>query len=60
MDGPRYLGRDQDGKQQFWWVGRFATKRERDDAVAKARTERPWETAPRPARRPATSGPTGS
>jgi integrase len=38
-----YLGRDEQGKQQFWWVGRFATKRERDDAVAAARTERPWE-----------------
>jgi integrase len=41
-----YLGRDEDGQQQFYWVGRFPTKRERDDAVAKARTDRPWETAP--------------
>jgi integrase len=41
--GRVYLGRDELGQQQFHWVGRFATKRERDDAVAKARTERPWE-----------------
>jgi hypothetical protein len=46
--GRVYLGRDQDGKQQFWWVGRFGTRPERDDAVAKTRTERPWETAPAP------------
>jgi integrase len=43
-----YLGRDENDRQQFWWVGRFATRRERDDAVAQARTERPWETAPAP------------
>lgn len=41
--GRIFLGRDESGKQQFYWVGRFATKRERDSAVAKARTERPWE-----------------
>lgn len=46
--GRVYLGRDESGQQQFWWVGRFATKRERDDAVARARTERPWDTAPAP------------
>jgi hypothetical protein len=46
--GRVYLGRDDSGRQQFWWVGRFATKRERDDAVARARTQRPWETAPAP------------
>ena len=46
--GRVYLGRDENGQQQFWWVGRFATKRERDDAVAKARTEKPWKTAPGP------------
>jgi integrase len=40
-----YLGRDRDGRQQFYWVGRFQTKRERDDAVARARTDRPWEAA---------------
>ncbi len=44
-EGRVFLGRDQDGQQQFWWVGRFTTKRERDDAVARARTEKPWETA---------------
>ena len=39
----RSAGWDANGKQITHWVGRFATKRERDDAVAKARTERPWE-----------------
>ena len=38
-----FLGRDPDGKQQFHWVGRYSTKRERDDAVARAKAERPWE-----------------
>ena len=38
-----YLGRDDNGRQRFWWVGRFATRRERDEEVAKARTERRWE-----------------
>jgi integrase len=37
--GRIYLGRDQDGKQQFEWVGRFRTRRERDAAVAQRRTE---------------------
>jgi integrase len=46
--GRVYLGRDENGRQQYWWVGRFETKRERDDAVARARTERPWEIAPGP------------
>lgn len=40
------LGRDAGGKQQLWWVGRFDTKRERDDAVARARIERPWAVRP--------------
>lgn len=44
--GRIFLGRDENGKQTFYWVGRFATKRERDDAVAKARTERPWDVKP--------------
>lgn len=43
------LGRDAGGKQITYWVGRFDTKRERDDAVALARIERPWELALRPA-----------
>lgn len=37
--GRIYLGRDGDGKQQFEWVGRYTTRRERDDAVAQRRTE---------------------
>lgn len=37
--GRIYLGRDQDGKQQFEWVGRFRTRRERDDAVAARRLQ---------------------
>lgn len=37
--GRIYLGRDENGKQLFEWVGRFATRRERDDAVAQRRTE---------------------
>ena len=41
--GRVFIGRDQDGKQQFHWVGRFPTKRERDRAVERARIERPWE-----------------
>ena len=41
--GRVFIGRDENGKQQFHWVGRFDTKRERDDAVARARTERPWQ-----------------
>lgn len=35
--GRIYLGQDENGRQQFQWVGRFDTKRERDDAVAEAR-----------------------
>jgi integrase len=35
--GRVYLGRNEDGKQLFHWVGRFDTRRERDDAVAEAR-----------------------
>lgn len=41
--GRIYLGRDENGQQKFWWCGRYPTKRERDDAVARARTERPWD-----------------
>lgn len=40
-----WVGRVYLGDGRYHWVGRFATKRERDDAVAKARTERPWEAA---------------
>lgn len=35
--GRRYIGRDVEGKQQFEWLGRFDSKRERDEAVALAR-----------------------
>ena len=42
--GRVFLGRDPStGKQLFWWCGRHETKRARDEAVAKARTEKPWE-----------------
>jgi integrase len=44
--GRIFIGRDESGKQVFHWVGRFDTKRERDDAVAKAKVERPWEDKP--------------
>lgn len=36
-EGRVYLGRDEQGRQRFHWVGRFDTRRERDDAVAEAR-----------------------
>jgi integrase len=40
-------GKDpQTGRDRYHWVGRFATKRERDLAVARARLERPWEKPP--------------
>lgn len=35
--GRIYLGQDDEGKQLYEWVGRFATRRERDDAVAARR-----------------------
>jgi integrase len=41
-----YLGRDHNDKQQFHRVGDFATKRERDAAVAQAKTEKPWLATP--------------
>jgi integrase len=41
-----YLGQDDQGRQRYWWVGRFATRSERNDAVAEARTSRPWEQQP--------------
>jgi integrase len=40
--GRVYLGQDGDGKQLWHWVGRFERKRDRDDAVAKARAAKPW------------------
>lgn len=38
-NGRIYLGRDQQGRQRFHWVGRFDTRRERDAAVARAKVE---------------------
>jgi integrase len=35
--GRIFLGRTEDGKQQYHWVGRFRTRRERDEAVARER-----------------------
>jgi integrase len=44
-----YLGRDQNGRQQFHWVGEYDTKRERDAALAEAKQTRPWEAHTAPA-----------
>src|SRR5918998_1372515 len=41
--GRVYLGTGDDGRQLWHWVGRFERKRDRDEAVAKARTEKPWQ-----------------
>jgi integrase len=38
-----WVGRVHLGGGRYHWVGRFPTKRERDDAVAKVRAEKPWE-----------------
>jgi hypothetical protein len=35
--GRIYLARDDEGKQRFHWVGRFKTRRERDERVAEER-----------------------
>jgi integrase len=35
--GRIYLGRDDNGDQRYHWVGRFAKKKERDEAVARER-----------------------
>lgn len=37
--GRIYTGRDEHGKQTFEWVGRYATRRERDNAVAERRVQ---------------------
>lgn len=39
-EGRLYLGRDENRKQLFEFLGRFDTRRERDQAVAEARVER--------------------
>ena len=38
-EGRVYLGLDANGREQYEWVGRFTTKRERDEAVALRRVE---------------------
>jgi integrase len=38
-----WVGRVHLAGGRYHWVGRFATKRERDNAVAQARTEKSWE-----------------
>lgn len=45
-NGRIYLGRDEQGKQLFHWVGRFDTRRERDEAVALARVELKQQKTP--------------
>ena len=49
FEGRLYLGRDESGREQYEWVGRFATAKERDDAVMRRRWERESEDAPREA-----------
>ena len=46
--GRVYLGQDENGRQLWHWVGRFEKKRDRDNAVALAKAEKPWldEAAP--------------
>jgi integrase len=40
-----YLGLDADGREQYEWIGRFPTKRERDEAVMRRRIEREADAA---------------
>ena len=40
-----YQGRVHLGQQRYHWLGRYRTIKERDDAVALAKVERPWEQA---------------
>ena len=51
FEGRLYLGRDESGRERYEWLGRFATAKERDQAVMRARVEREQETAH--AKRPA-------
>jgi integrase len=37
-----YYGTDENGKQLWWWLGRFERKRDADLAKAKAKVEKPW------------------
>jgi integrase len=45
FEGRLYLGRDESGREKYEWVGRFATAKERDDAVSRRRWERESEDA---------------
>jgi integrase len=51
FEGRLYLGRDENGREQYEWVGRFEKKDERDRAVMRRRIEREQEAedAKRPA-----------
>jgi integrase len=40
-----YLGRDENGRETYEWIGRFATVKERDEAVMRRRIEREGEAA---------------
>ena len=45
FEGRLYLGRDDAGREQYEWVGRFATAKERDEAVMRRRLAREVEAA---------------
>jgi integrase len=45
FEGRLYLGRDESGREQYEWLGRFADKKERDQAVMRRRIERESEAA---------------
>ncbi len=45
FEGRLYLGRDDAGREQYEWLGRFPTAKERDDAVSRRRWERETEHA---------------
>jgi hypothetical protein len=40
-----YLGREENGRETYEWIGRFATVKERDEAVMRRRIEREGEAA---------------
>src|SRR5215217_5491383 len=45
FEGRLYLGRDESGREQYQWVGRFGSAKERDQAVMRRRLEREVEAA---------------
>lgn len=47
VQGRCYIGKE-NGVDQWFWVGRFATARERDRAVARAYDEKPWLKVAKP------------